>query len=86
MVDSPRNIRLTVFVNREEYDLLEAAKLDGVSLPATLRTAAMQRLTWLAENGKKQYPRRQQEASNIPYVQSRIKEVDGTTYDYSDSQ
>lgn len=45
----PRNIRVTVFISREEESLLASTKGPDASVGATLRQLALDRARWLAD-------------------------------------
>lgn len=52
----PRNRRLNMTLNEEEYSLFISVKPSDMSLAATVRRLAIRQATWLAERGKKQEP------------------------------
>ena len=81
----PRSKRLTVFVNDQEYAILQAVSPDDEALGRTVRRLAMDRATWLADRGHKQrgrVPQTEATACTHPTTQ----ETGDSWLDTSDSQ
>jgi len=56
MAGNPRNIRMVVFLNRDEQLLLYSVCPTDATLAATIRRLALDRAGWLAGHGRKQQP------------------------------
>lgn len=80
-----RNRRVTVFLTEEEIVLVRSCQWSDEGIGVTLRRAAIERLLWLAQRGKKQ---RGIPASDMAELLSTGQVTSGgeLTLDCSDSQ
>lgn len=75
-----RTHRVVVFLNEGEWGALKATQPTDASMSATLRRAAMARLTWLAERSLKQQPILQKDMPKVPGWQRDPNADDGPQF------